>query len=481
MQKFSLHELLGKGYDNIFFTNNHSRYRVLAGARNTKKSYIFTGLEIVFKILMCPERNVLVVRKTQTSNRSSTFNTIKYIIHILGLDNYFLIRNKAMEIIRIDTHQCVYYMGLDDPLKLTSIRSEVGYLTDVYFEEAFEIDSFEDFSKVDGGIRGLLPQGYFYQITLLMNTWDKSHWIYEKFFKGRLEDDYEYLETHDYQEWIDENYFWPYGFGKGLTLHKSTYKINEFRDIENYDRAMLELKKASFDLYKVIALGMWGNDEEQVYPEFNEHNLITPLDASKIEYSLTTIGVDIGLSNGEGKVLKDNAKIRSATTAQLVGLSKDYSKIVCLDEFFHSNEVSSEKLTEPELIFRIIDKIKSWTLYYPMITYPVLVYVDNADIGFRQGLQLEARRQGLENIVFQASTKTKIRTRVDFLRLLMAFNEFLVVKEKCPNLVREIKSSRRGEKGEVRENTNDHCLNANEYAWIPLSTRLRRYKEFKEH
>ena len=484
MEKKSLSQLLGNGYNNIIFTNNHSRYRVLAGARNSKKSYIFTGIEIILKLLMNPERNVLVIRKTKTSNKTSTFTTIKYIIHLMGLDNEFLIRNKAMEVIRISTHQCIYYMGLDDPYKLTSIRAEVGYMTDVYFEEAFEIDSFDDFTKVDSSIRGLLPNNLFFQITLIMNTWDKDHWIYEKFFKGRLEDDYDYLETHNYKEWIDENYYWPYGYGKGLTLHKATYKINEFRDVINYDRSMLELKKASFDLYKVIALGMWGNDEEKVYVEFNEKNIISQNQVIKdYTYAMTTIGIDTGLSNGEGKVIKGvnaNTQIHSATTMQLVGLTSDYNKLVCIDEFFHSNEVSEEKLTEPELVFRLIDRIKSWTYYYPMLTYPILVYVDNADIGFRQNLQLEARRQGLNNIVFQPSTKIKIRTRIDFIRYLMGFKDFLV-STACANLIREIKAAKKGSKGEARNDTNDHCLNANEYAWTPLATKIRRWKDFKVH
>lgn len=497
MQKGNLvlSELLGQGYNNVFFTNNKSRYRVLAGARNTKKSYIFTGLEIIFKILMQKERNVIVVRKTNSSNKNSTFSTLKYIIHLLDLDHLFLIRSKTMEVIRIDTHQVILYKGLDDPYKITSIRAEVGTFTDVYFEEAFEIDSFEDFTKIDGSIRGMLPKDYFFQITLLMNTWDKDHWIYEKFFKDRLEDDYDYLETHDYQEWIDENYFWPYGYGKGLTLHKSTYKINEFRDLENYDKAMLELKKASFDLYKVIALGMWGNDEEKVYVEFTNDNIFEPNSPTNglhtYNFRLTTIGIDTGLSNGEGKELRptknnNNKQIRSATTMQLVGLTSDYNKLVCIDEFFHSNELATrqeDRLTEPELIFRLIDYIRQWTLnpkYANIITYPLLVYVDSADIGFRQGLQLEARRQNLTNIIFQPSTKIKIRTRIDFIRLLMAFKDFQV-STSCSNLIREIKAARKGDKGQARANINDHCLNANEYAWTPLATKLRRWKDFKEH
>ena len=109
----------------------------------------------------------------------------------------------------------------------------------------------------------------------------------------------------------------------------------------------------------------------------------------------------------------------------------------------------------------------------------ILVYVDCADIGFRQGLELLAREKGLFNVIFQGSTKIKIQNRVDFIRLIMAFGEFLV-SEACPNLIREIKNSRKGEKGEVREDIDDHCLNANEYAWQPIISKVKRWGTFKQ-
>ena len=48
----------------------------------------------------------------------------------------------------------------------------------------------------------------------------------------------------------------------------------------------------------------------------------------------------------------------------------------------------------------------------------ILVYVDCADIGFRQGLELVARYNGLTNVRFMPSTKIRIQTRVDFIRLI---------------------------------------------------------------
>ena len=57
------------------------------------------------------------------------------------------------------------------------------------------------------------------------------------------------------------------------------------------------------------------------------------------------------------------------------------------------------------------------------------VYIDSADIATRQGLEMEANRVGLYNINFLGSTKKPIQTRVDFTRILMAYDAFKICNE----------------------------------------------------
>lgn len=486
----SISKCIGKGYNKGWYKNCPVRYRVFKGARNTKKSYVLAGFEALMKIITNPLRNVLIIRNTFASNRFSTFTTLQMLINMPDINNpdvslrkYFKIKESEMIIIYKPTGQMILFKGFDDPQKIQSIRVPVGYLTDVYVEEAFEIDSYDDWRKVDGSIRGKLPDGLFHQITFILNAWNKDHWIYEQFFAGRLEDDLNYLLTHDYQDYLDLDYIGDYG--KGLYLHTSTYKINEFRDTQIYDLAMEELRKRAPEIYKVEALGMWGNSTEATYPEFSNDLVKSRNEINNMQYSYYSIGIDTGLSNGEGKIKKGkDVRIRSATTMQMVAMTSDFSKLCCIDEYFYSNENELIKKTEPQLMEEIVDKIIEWKKTYQ--THPTLmkgvipVYVDCADIGFRQGLELVAKKKGLYNIVFQGSTKIRIQTRVDFIRLLMAWGEYLI-SEACVNLIREIKNSRRGEKGEVREDFDDHAINSNEYAWQPIINRLRRWKTFKEH
>ena len=107
----------------------------------------------------------------------------------MGMKDYFDWKDSEMIITYKATGQVILFKGFDNPEKLTSIEVEFGYLTDVYVEEAFEINDYEAWRIFDGSIRGKLPDGLFHQITFCFNAWNIDHWIYEKLFKGRLEDD----------------------------------------------------------------------------------------------------------------------------------------------------------------------------------------------------------------------------------------------------------------------------------------------------
>ena len=54
------------------------------------------------------------------------------------------------------------------------------------------------------------------------------------------------------------------------------------------------------------------------------------------------------------------------------------------------------------------------------------------------------------------------------------------VSKLCTNLAREIRNARKAKDGRVREDYDDHAINAFEYAWIPLRKKLRRWKSFKD-
>lgn len=466
-------------FADIWFTNCDARYRGLKGARATGKTYTFIGLEAIFKILSDPRRNIMMVRQHDKDNSTSNFTIIKNIVNKLGIKHLFKFTKSPLQIERIDTGQVILFSGMNDVENITSTSVVTGYWTDIYFEEASQLESYEDFRVVDGSLR--LPndedaEGLVCQITFLFNAWDIGHWLYDVFFKGNLEDNVEELEHNRYQfKYIPD---FNLGNGYGLALHISSFRCNIYRRPEK-DESMLILKDKAYDIYKVEGLGCWGHIGDATYPYFNDKLIIPHNQAMNFQYSRFYVGIDIGGTNGESKVLKEN--YRSAMTMELTGLTADNSTLVSINEYFYTNEGKVVHKDGPEIADDMIQKLVEWQKMYSFMRYNTIIcYVESADPGDFQGLlRVKAQQHGLFNVKFVNSTKNKIQSRVDFDNLLMAFGEHLFT-ESCYNLIREIKSSKKDEEGHCRADGNDHALNGSEYSWIPMLPYIKRYKEFKE-
>ena len=127
-----------------------------------------------------------------------------------------------------------------------------------------------------------------------------------------------------------------------------------------------------------------------------------------IKRNLTfAIGIDTGLSNGEGKIVYDKEmRYKSATTMILAGVSNYNNDLVMYDEYFYTNQGAKVPKTEPEIMQEIIITIIEWKKkYWFLDAGQINCYVDCADIGFRDGLTLKARELGLYNAFFIPSTR----------------------------------------------------------------------------
>lgn len=511
VRSVDIQKAIGRGYNNGWFTNTRNiRYRLFKGARNTKKSVVILGYEVVLRMISDDITNILIVRKNDVDNRDSTFANILRAISDLGLENDFKATKQPMEI-RYRDNRKIVFKGLNNPTSLNSIACEVGYLTAVYIEEAFEIDSYDAFVKLDQSVRAgmtydkdgnLVELNIPQQITMCFNAWSDITWLYTEFFKGHLEDDVNYLETHKYADYKDENFIGP--AGTGLYLHISTYKVNEFRNKNQVDVAAEEMKKMNPDYYKTLFLGCWGSAGDTTYPEFSSKNIISEEEVGDYVIKDFAIGIDTGLSAGDGTKIKvykgedGSKKVKSATVMILGGITPGYDKIITIDEYYHSNTQSYFEyntdgpgiLNISEQAEAVIGTIKKWIDKYrdarkeirgdTLLKGYINVYVDSADIGFRQVLEIKAREMQLFNVRFFGSTKSPIQGRVDFERLMLSYGDWLICSN-CKNLIREIKGSRRDPKTGLRENLDDHALNSYEYQNAPFRNYFARWKNnFKE-
>lgn len=213
---------------------SQKRYIVMKGSAGSGKS-VDTAQHYILRLMSDPGRNLLCVRKSDVTNRDSTFAELQgAIFRMFGesYKKYWYINSSDMRLECIANHNQIFFRGVNDEKqreKLKSIAVKRGKLTDVWIEEATELTQ-SDFEIIDDRLRGELPEGQFYQIRLTFNPVSSSHWIKKHFF-DRADPD--------------------------VFTHHSTYKDNRFID-DAYYRRMERRKEVDPDGYRIYGLGWWG-------------------------------------------------------------------------------------------------------------------------------------------------------------------------------------------------------------------------------
>lgn len=277
-----LTKIVGKRY--ATFWNYKGRYRIVKGGRGSKKSYT-TALWFISNMMKLKDSNLLVVRKVFDTHRGSTFAQLKTAMKRLKVSHFWKCTTSPMEMTYLPTGQKIIFRGLDDPLKITSVTVEVGYLCWAWFEEMYQVENEDDFNKVDMSIRGAVPEHLFKQITCTFNPWSETHWLNDRFFKCGAEDRNSLIT-------------------KGLAIHKNTndvlamttnFRANEFLDEAdlNVFRTMeLENPKR----FEVEGNGNWGICEGTVFYrwEIREFDVNELIKSGRFE---TCLGLDFGFTN----------------------------------------------------------------------------------------------------------------------------------------------------------------------------------------
>lgn len=234
------------------------------------------------------EANLLVIRKTYRTLKDSCFTDLLWAIHRLQVDDYWSYTTNPLEITYKPTGQKILFRGLDDPLKVTSISVDTGYLVWCWIEEAYEITNEDDFNMLDESIRGKVPDYLFKQITLTFNPWNERHWLKKRFFDVTSDSIFAITTNYMCNEWLDES------------------------DLKLFE----DMKKNNPRRYQVAGLGNWGIVDGLIYENWKEEEFSL---ISKVEYER--------LEDKQGNyIIKDN--LQSAFGLDF-GYTNDPSALFC--------------------------------------------------------------------------------------------------------------------------------------------------------
>ena len=284
------------------------RYIVMKGSAGSGKS-VDTAQNYILRLMRDKGRNLVCIRKSDITNRDSTFAELTGAIYRMFGDKaeqYWQITRSPLKLTCRANGNQIIFRGMNDENqreKLKSITFQKGKLTDVWCEEATELTQ-ADLEIIDDRLRGQLPDGQFYQIRMTFNPVNKNHWIKRVFF-----------------DMPDDN----------VLTHHSTYLGNRFID-DAYKARMERRKLVDPEGYQIYGLGEWGEIGGLILHNWEVQEISQNLN----DYDDIAIGQDFGFNHANAILLlgirDDNIYILNEIyefekeTAEIIPLAADFPK-----------------------------------------------------------------------------------------------------------------------------------------------------------
>lgn len=284
---------------------SRKRYIVMKGSAGSGKS-VDTAQNYILRLMQDKGRNLVCIRKSDITNRDSTFAELTGAIYRMfgdKADLYWQINMSPLKLTCRANGNQIIFRGMNDDKqreKLKSITFQRGKLTDVWCEEATELTQ-ADLEIIDDRLRGELPEGQFYQIRMTFNPVNKNHWIKKVFF-----------------DIPDPN----------VLTHHSTYLGNRFID-DAYRQRMERRKIVDPEGYQIYGLGEWGEIGGLILHNWE----IGECSENPADYDDFAIGQDFGFNHANAILplgIKDDviyiAKeiyVFEKDTAEIIELAKD--------------------------------------------------------------------------------------------------------------------------------------------------------------
>ena len=250
---------------------SEKRYIVMKGSAGSGKS-VDTAQHYILRLMRNPGRNLVAMRKSDITNRDSTFAELTAAIYRMfgdQADRYWRINKSPLQLTCRHNGNKIIFRGMNDDKqreKLKSITFQKGKLTDVWLEEATEFTQ-ADVEIIDDRLRGELPPGQFYQIRMTFNPVSSSHWIKKVFF-----------------DLPDQNVF----------THHSTYRDNRFIDAA-YRARMDRRRLVDPEGYKIYGLGEWGESGGLILSNY----VVEEFDTSPARFDYMVNSQDFGYNHAD--------------------------------------------------------------------------------------------------------------------------------------------------------------------------------------
>ena len=151
MINIRMKDLIIPAYDEVFkdiMEHKHVHYCLKGGRGSTKSSFI-GGIDIPLLIMRYPDVNAVCFRKVGNTVQNSIYSQVTWGIYQMGLQDLFHIpKTYSNPIVYKPTGQRIFFMGMDDPNKVKSIKVAKGYIGITWWEELDQFAGEAELRKV---------------------------------------------------------------------------------------------------------------------------------------------------------------------------------------------------------------------------------------------------------------------------------------------------------------------------------------------
>lgn len=273
-------------------------YNILKGGRNSFKSSVI-ALLLVYKMLLAILKKqtveIIIVRKVANTIYDSVYKKIEWALRKFGAHNQFRMYKSPFKITHKKTGSTFHFYGQDDFQKLKS--NEVGAVIAVWYEEAAEFNSAEEFDQSNSTFMRQKHPDY----------------PYVQFF-------WSYNPPRNPYAWINEWLDSLRGHDKYL-IHESSYLNDELDFVTEQMLDEIErIKQNDYDYYRYLYLG-------------------EPVGLGTNVYNLDLFHVVDGIPQDERVVYQyfsiDGGHQQSATTCLHIVLTSS-RKVFVIDNYYYS-------------------------------------------------------------------------------------------------------------------------------------------------
>lgn len=248
MNKLEIHKKYAPLFDEAM--RKKVRYFIVTGGRGSGKSFAVSLANV--DALLKPLQKILFTRWTMKSADVSIIPEFVEKIDMLGVDNHFSVSKDEVNCYAQKSGMIFRGIKTSAGNQTAALKSLQG-LTGWVLDEAEELVDESIFSKIDMSIRSRNNPNF---VILVLNPCTKDHWIYKRFFDGKVEPGFNGT------------------LGNVCYIH-TTWEDNRENLPDEFIQELMRMKLEDPVRYEHEILGGWKERADGlVFPEFKVGNFV---------------------------------------------------------------------------------------------------------------------------------------------------------------------------------------------------------------